>query len=77
MAEWLRSGLQIRARRFDSGSGLQSFRRNPRYFIPKLGWNANWRCETAPCQALLKHQRKVPLRRVSVPTGMSLGDGRA
>ena len=23
MAEWLRSGLQIRARRFDSGSGLQ------------------------------------------------------
>ena len=22
MAEWLRSGLQIRARRFDSGSGL-------------------------------------------------------
>jgi hypothetical protein len=24
MAEWLRSGLQIRARRFDSGSGLQS-----------------------------------------------------
>ena len=26
MAEWLRSGLQIRARRFDSGSGLQSMR---------------------------------------------------
>lgn len=24
MAEWLRSGLQIRARRFDSGSGLQT-----------------------------------------------------
>ncbi len=24
MAEWLRSGLQIRARRFDSGSGLQN-----------------------------------------------------
>ena len=23
MAEWLRSGLQIRAPRFDSGSGLQ------------------------------------------------------
>ncbi len=26
MAEWLRRGLQILARRFDSGSGLQIFR---------------------------------------------------
>ena len=25
MAEWLRRGLQILARRFDSGSGLQNF----------------------------------------------------
>jgi hypothetical protein len=25
MAEWLRRGLQILARRFDSGSGLHSF----------------------------------------------------
>ena len=26
MAEWLRTGLQIRLRRFDSGSGLQTIR---------------------------------------------------
>ena len=26
MAEWLRTGLQIRLRRFDSGSGLQTQR---------------------------------------------------
>jgi hypothetical protein len=31
MAEWLRSGLQIRARRFDSGSGLQIFCANYRF----------------------------------------------
>ncbi len=29
MAEWLRSGLQIRARRFDSGSGLGGLRKYP------------------------------------------------
>lgn len=29
MAEWLRSGLQSRARRFDSGSGLQLPSRPP------------------------------------------------
>ena len=27
MAEWLRTGLQIRLRRFDSGSGLQGSKR--------------------------------------------------
>jgi hypothetical protein len=30
MAEWLRTGLQIRLRRFDSGSGLHG--RNLRFF---------------------------------------------
>ena len=29
MAEWLRRGLQILARRFDSGSGLQTDRHEP------------------------------------------------
>jgi hypothetical protein len=29
MAEWLRTGLQIRLRRFDSGSGLQNLLRSP------------------------------------------------
>lgn len=31
MAEWLRRGLQILARRFDSGSGLQYIMTFPRF----------------------------------------------
>src|SRR5688500_13396872 len=30
MAEWLRRGLQILARRFDSGSGLHPFQESPK-----------------------------------------------
>ncbi|MEA3052164.1 MAG: hypothetical protein QOG72_1067 [Sphingomonadales bacterium] len=43
MAEWLRRGLQILARRFDSGSGLHPWAKNhnahPIFFCELKGWN--------------------------------------
>ncbi len=50
MAEWLRRGLQIPARRFDSGSGLQLFKRDlMRHFLilPLMALAA---CQQAPAK---------------------------
>ncbi len=46
MAEWLRRGLQILARRFDSGSGLHLFHRVIHFqffvLIWRLAMNQSW-----------------------------------
>ena len=61
MAEWLRTGLQIRLRRFDSGSGLHflpfQFNRGTRKIVPQLGGNpafVGWATEVFAIGAIFR-----------------------
>ena len=52
MAEWLRTGLQIRLRRFDSGSGLQKFRSEA---LPRIKPPAKRPDQSAALAQLVEH----------------------
>ena len=52
MAEWLRTGLQIRLRRFDSGSGLQKIRSTA---LPRTNPPAKRHRRSAALAQLVEH----------------------
>ena len=63
VAEWLRSGLQIRAPRFDSGRGLHySASRHPRVFQP---FSKNVRCTTLAVRASGREWIKTQVPRLA------------